>query len=276
MGSAFGERSGTRGRAGGRWTALAAGLALVAVLALAAVAAHVMPLLAPTTCPPDGASGACARILFLGNSYTATNDLPAVVRRLAASAGRQVETVSVAPGGQTFAGHAADRGSLDALGGSHWDAVVLQEQSQIPASVRARQTRMAPAAATLMDLARAMGAQPILFETWGHRDGWADLRLDYGSMQAALIDGYEQMGLRLGVPVAPVGRAWASVVAAHPEVGLWGPDGSHPSAAGTYLAACVLYAAILGADPREVRDEGGLPADVARLLRATAADVTVR
>ena len=66
--------------------------------------------------------------------------------------------------------------------------------------------------------------------------------------------------------VAPVGRAWERALR-DPAMTLHDPDGSHPSPAGTYLAACVLYATLTGESPVGL-DDGGLglaPASIARL-----------
>ena len=44
----------------------------------------------------------------------------------------------------------------------------------------------------------------------------------------------------------PAGKAWDQVHRDHPDLDLYGPDGSHPSPAGSYLAACVCFAVIHG------------------------------
>jgi len=49
--------------------------------------------------------------------------------------------------------------------------------------------------------------------------------------------------------VAPVGIAWAEVRRERPSIELFFSDGSHPSAAGSYLAACTLYAALFNRSP---------------------------
>ena len=59
------------------------------------------------------------RVLFIGNSYTYSNDLPAMFRLLALSMGDTVETAMVAPGGTTFAFHASN--PVAPL--SHWPVV---------------------------------------------------------------------------------------------------------------------------------------------------------
>jgi hypothetical protein len=102
------------------------------------------------------------------------NDLPTVFRDLPRAGGQNVETSIVAEGGETLADHAASPESVDAVRGSRWQFVVLQEQSQIPAVESARQSQMFPAARSLVGIIRAAGATPILLQTWAPRDGWPD------------------------------------------------------------------------------------------------------
>jgi len=225
--------------------------------------------LAEASCSPF-ASTPCVRVLFLGNSYTYVNDLPTVFRDLARAGGQNVETSIVAEGGETLADHAASPESVDAVRGSRWQFVVLQEQSQIPAVESARQSQMFPAARSLVGIIRAAGATPILLQTWAHRDGWPDYRLGYPAMQAAITEGYRALGAELGVAVAPAGQAWQTMLRQDPTIALWQEDGSHPSRAGTYLAACVLYARIFNASPVGISDTEGLSGDIARTLQVVA------
>jgi hypothetical protein len=225
--------------------------------------------LADAPCSPL-ARTPCIRVLFLGNSYTPVNDLPSVFRDLARAGGRNVETGMVANGGETLAQHAASPESLDAIRGSSWQFVVLQEQSEIPALGSAWQTQMFPAAEKLVGSIRAAAATPILLETWAHRDGLPDQHLDYPAMQAAITEAYQALGAALSVAVAPAGQAWQAVLRQDPTIALWQDDGSHPSLAGTYLAACVLYARILNASPVGIADTAGLSSDVAHALQVAA------
>src|SRR5690606_13596616 len=79
------------------------------------------------------ATAACqTRVLFIGNSYTHTNDLPGMFTTLAASLGEDVVTGMSAPGGYTFNQHTQNTATLNALAQGDWDVVVLQEQSQLP------------------------------------------------------------------------------------------------------------------------------------------------
>ncbi|HWI71280.1 MAG TPA: hypothetical protein VNT55_04960, partial [Baekduia sp.] len=102
--------------------------------------------------------------------------------------------------------------------------------------------------------------------------GWPENGLlDYGRMQDAIDDGYLTLATSLGVPVAPVGVAWAQALQDTALPSLFDPDGNHPSVAGTYLAACVFYATIFGRSPEGLVFSGGLPGGTAARLQATAA-----
>jgi hypothetical protein len=253
-------------------TCLAVALVLVAVVAALAVMGR---LALPGRCAPADAA-ACTRVLFVGNSYTYVNDLPSVFADLARSGGRAVETGMDAPGGVTLADHAASDATRDAIAAGPWDIVVLQEQSVLPAWAGAVAGSFEPAAHTLADAAVSAGARPLLFETWAHRDGWPDAGLaDYASMQLSIEAAYRAVGRDLGIEVAPVGAAWAAARASHPEIDLWQPDGSHPAGAGTYLAACVLYASIFGTSPEGLAGSGGPPATTVRALQETAAAIVL-
>ena len=74
------------------------------------------------------------------------------------------------------------------------------------------------------------------------------------------------------MPVAPVGSTWYMVRHDHPEINLWQGDGSHPSRAGTYLAACVLYASIFQRSPEGLSFHGGLSDEQARVLQEEASE----
>src|SRR3954471_17801321 len=71
------------------------------------------------------------RALFIGNSYTYVNDLPAVIGDLASAAKqpRRFDGYVVLVGGSTLEAHLARHVALDEIAKGSWDVVVLQEQS---------------------------------------------------------------------------------------------------------------------------------------------------
>jgi hypothetical protein len=218
------------------------------------------------------ADSSCLRVLFVGNSYTSTNDLPGTFAGLVRAGGRHVEVASVAPGGAALSDHAASAEVAAAISGTHWTAVVLQEQSLVPAAPELLSRQMVAPALTLVADARTAGAEPYVFQTWAHRDGWPERYLDRAGMQAAIDASYREVAARVGAIVVPAGDAWARAVRGAPGIALWQTDGSHPTPAGTYLAACVFYVSLTGASPVGLAETGGLPAADAALLQRIAAE----
>jgi len=228
-------------------------------------------------CTPGPGTGSCLHILFIGNSYTYVNDLPSMFTQLAKAGGHRVETGVAAPGGWTLFAHARSAETLNQLKSSKWDIVVLQEQSQVPASQQARSQGMYPAVRSLVSQIEADGARPIFFLTWAQRDGWPENGLPgYEAMQARVSEGYLQIAQELGASVAPVGNSWLMAIKEHPDLELWQGDGSHPTEQGTYLAACVFYATIFRQSPEGLSYNGHLPKKTASMLQTTAASVVLK
>jgi hypothetical protein len=216
------------------------------------------------------------RILFIGNSYTSVNDLPNMFSQLAGAGGHANETAIAAGGGWTLATHLAAPQTQDKLKQHKWDFVVLQEQSLIPASELARTQGMYPAVRGLVRQLETLGAKPVLFLTWGRRDGWPDGGYQtYDAMQAQLTEGYAAIANELQVPFAPVGEAWQQARSRALPFDLWQADGSHPSVQGTYLAACVFYAVIFRQSPEGLTFNAGLSQETARSLQNLAASTVL-
>ena len=231
---------------------------------------------ASSSCDNTRPSQDCLRVLFVGNSYTFVNDLPNTFAALANAGGRRVHIGMVANGGWTLEQHASSTPTLNQLAPHQWEYVVLQEQSQIPSIPRFRSATMYPAVRSLVKRIRQSQATPLLFQTWAHRDGWLEMGLpDAARMQAQLNAGYGEIGRELNVRVIPVGTAWLAAHARYPELQLWQDDGSHPSEQGTYLAACVMYAAISGASPEGLSYHGSVSSDIAGQLQTIAADAVL-
>jgi len=225
---------------------------------------------------PTCGTGACTRVLFLGNSYTYVNDLPSTFAQLAESAGRPVQVAMVANGGETLAQHAASADDLNEISSGTWTYVVLQEQSETPVTPAGRDDYTYPAASALAGKAEAGGAVPLLFMTWAHKDGLPESGLPaYETMQQQIDAAYLLIAQELNVPVAPVGFTWYVVRHDHPDIDLWQADGSHPSLAGTYLAACVFYASIFRQSPEGLSFHGGISTEQALALQAAAEDNVV-
>ena len=182
-----------------------------------------------------------------------------------------------APGGWRLADHLQSPDTLNVLNSQKWDFVVLQEQSEIPSIEQARNQQMYPAARELVKKIRAMGATPVFFLTWAHRQGMPENGMKtYESMQAQINKGYMAIAQELNVPTAPVGLAWLSAVKEHTELGLWQADGSHPTEQGTYLAACIFYAVIFNESPDGLSYHANLSRKDAKTLQMVASKTVLK
>lgn len=215
------------------------------------------------------------RILFIGNSYTYFNNLPKMFANLSKSGGHRLEVGMETRGGWTLEDHVESVKTLERIRTSEWDYVVLQEQSQIPASTTFRQTGMVPAVRMLAAQVREVGAIPILFLTPAHLDGWPAEEMDYESMQAEINISYWGLAGELDAPVAPAGIAWYTAHGQKPEEALWQADNSHPTRAGTYLTACVFYATIFHESPIGLTYRANLPKETAEWLQTIASQTVM-
>jgi hypothetical protein len=103
------------------------------------------------------------RVLFVGNSLTATNDLPAVVVRLAAQSGRRLEYRSIVFSGYALEDHWQQGDARAALASGGWDVVVMQ---QGPSALPESQANLREWSSRFADEARAHGVRPALLTVW--------------------------------------------------------------------------------------------------------------
>lgn len=212
----------------------------------------------------DGAEPKHVRVLFLGNSLTATNDLPATVAAFARTGSRiRVETRMVAPGGVNLEDHWTLTGAREALEDGPWDVVVLQ---QGPSALQESQVNLREWAQRWADEIRAHGAKPALLTVWPESYRQYALR--------DVIRSYGGAAYAAHAAVFPAGVAWQNAWKRNPRLPLYGPDGFHPSMLGTYLAGAVVYGSLVHGVPAKLPlTLRGLKLSPARaqLLRAAAA-----
>jgi hypothetical protein len=184
------------------------------------------------------AAGRSLNLLFIGNSFTARNDLPGMIAGLAGAAGVRVEHRLISAGGASLRMHWNKGDAARAIADGGYDHVVLQEQSTLPVKNAARMHENV----RLFDAAiKAAGAKTVLYMTWA--------RKNQPAAQAAITQAYESIGRELGALVVPAGVAWERFMADHDKPALHDKDQSHPTAAGTYLAACTFIAALFRDKP---------------------------
>jgi hypothetical protein len=149
--------------------------------------------------------------------------------------------------------------------GRQFDTVLMMDCSQCPIHPQLegtfRETVKKDSAVVVQ-----YGARPALFMSWAYQDR--------PEMTAQLAEAYTRAGNANDALVVPAGLAFARALAARPGLQLYQPDKRHPSLAGTYLAACTVYASLFGRSPSRSSYTAGLPAELAAFLQATAWEAT--
>lgn len=204
-------------------------ICIIAWLTLAHLPIQAIADTAPTQA---GVTTGPLHVLFIGNSYTYVNKMPSILSALAASANspRRIQTQMVAEPAATLQLLWEKGAAEEAIRGRKWDFVVLQEQSVLPT---VEPERMNYYARKFDYVIKKNGARTVLFLTWARRGN--------PEMQRELNNAYLNLARELGAQIAPVGPAWQLALAAAPSTQLHMEDGSHPTPAGSYLAACVFF-----------------------------------
>jgi PKD repeat protein len=215
-------------------------------------------------------------VLFIGNSYIYTNDLPTVFSTLTTSLGDEATVDSKVNGGFTFQNQLVDPVTHTKIQAKLWDFVVLQGQSQEP-SFPTSQVDLAtlPPAVSLSDSVYANWycSQAMYFMTWGRQNGdpqWDSINT-FDKMNGRLRNAYLRIADSAQASVSPVGVAWKYVRDNYPTINLYSADGSHPSIEGTYLSACTFYASVFRKTPVGASYLAGLGATTAEALQTAAA-----
>lgn len=193
----------------------------------------------PTPFEPPAADGSL-RILFIGNSLTAFNDLPGMLDRLLRDGGAgDVTVAAIARPNYGLEDHWNQQATHDAIA-EGWDVVVLQ---QGPSATEGRPSLLEYSEIFAAAI-REAGGIPALYMVWP-----AEARsFDFPGVSDAYVDAAD----RVGGLLFPAGEAWLEAWDLDPNVELYGPDRFHPSPLGTYAAALVMYEQLSGADARDV------------------------
>jgi hypothetical protein len=204
---------------------------LTALSVLAACAGN------PPAAPEPGGG---FHVLFIGNSLTASNDLPGTVAHLAASVNDTIVTEAVTRPNFAVIDHVNGMSdAVDVVRRGGWDFVVLQ---QGPTSEQLGRDTLILAAKLLDPDVRAGGGRTAQLMVWP------------AAPNRAVFDGVLQSCLETARAVGgncfPAGEAWRAAWLVDPSLPLYGPDGFHPAPLGTYLAALVVYEGITGHDAR--------------------------
>jgi hypothetical protein len=226
----------------------------------------------PSTAQP------AARVLFIGNSLTAANNLPGMIEAVTAQAGLKGRITCRAVAIPNFGLQEHwDRGeALRAIkNGTHWTHVVLQ---QGPTSMPDSRLLLREFAKKFAFEITASGAKVVIYSPWTPRD-----RLEFMN---AVLESHRLAAEGVGGMLVPVGEGWRAAWRVDPSLALYGPDDFHPSPAGSYVAALMFFQKLSGRSPEglpnpaQSKDKAlrhiTLDAAQLRILQHSAAEANAR
>jgi hypothetical protein len=204
------------------------------------------------------ASAEPLRVLFIGNSLTAWNDLPALFQALAAAGGHERPiTRSIVRDGFSLEDHWNDGQAQKVIADGRWNHVVLQ---QGPSALPQSRTLLVAYARRFGDLIRSAGAKPALYMVWPS----TSRSFDFADVSAS----YQAAARAVNGTLLPVGDAWRKVLREHRDIKLYADDGLHPTRAGSYVAALVIYRELYQPTTLALPTLGVAEADAVRLQAA--------
>lgn len=260
-------------------------ITLCNMLVLETAQAEKPSLIQPTVKPTSDVNKA----LFVGNSFSfynngVHNQLGSLVRASGEwKVGKNRLRLSTLSGGHIYE-HLDNLDFLLAKPDGTWQAVVLQGHSNEPINTK-KQGRFQKAIKQAVKQVQNANLKPILLMTWGYK-GKSDMGIE-------LANAYTSLANELNILVVPVGVAFWAAEQRFPKIDLfvsdvlgvknkasdnaeltYRKDLKHPSNAGTYLMACVLYSALYQKSPEGNIFTAGLDEDTALKLQKLSWIVT--
>jgi hypothetical protein len=172
------------------------------------------------------------RVLFVGNSYSFTSNMPHLVSLLSDSTAIKLITAKSATGGATLKDHWTHQKGLKTkkiIRKGNYDIVVIQEHSM---GTIEKKNDFLNYTKKLCDLVKASGAKPYLYVTWA--------RQKVPQYQDIITEVYREAAKENNCNLVLVGEAWKFARSLRPDIELFKTDGSHPSNLGAFLTACVF------------------------------------
>ena len=194
-------------------------------------------LLALASYPAAHNSSPAVRALFIGNSLTYENNLPAMIEAVAASAGLKGRVVcrGVAMPDFGLQEHWDQGDALRGIRNGQWTHVVLQ---QGPSSQPDSRVILREFTKKFAFEVKAKGAKVVLYSTWTSRN-----RLNF---MDDVVESYRLAAQDVGGSLVPVGEGWRAAWHQDPSLPLYATDQFHPSPMGTYLAALMFFQHLTG------------------------------
>lgn len=206
------------------------------------------------------------KILMLGNSYTYFFDMPKILQALFDENGVDAQVDSITAGGRVLWQNLDENDALHKevvakCKENAYDVLILQEQSS---NAMEYYREFLHGVCGCVELVKP--ARTVMYATWGRKEG-CDLLDEFGwtnqSMTEGLAAAYDAAARKVGGECAHVGKSFFEIRKAYPEIELYDPDLSHPSYAGSCVAALTIYQKLIGKLPAKTASLNMDAADVA-------------
>jgi hypothetical protein len=222
------------------------------------------------------------KILFIGNSLTFYNDMPAMVEQMATDAGKNVIVEQATLAGVPLRNMVNSEMVIDKINSRAWDYVILQSDD-ITAFPDMYDIEINTLNTFSNYILSNSGSTEIIYKmVWGLRNGVTVLELNgqlvyysYEAYMQKIYNGTLYIAHQTGVVISPVGWTWKEVRSKYPDVELFASDNAHPSYNGSYLTAAVHYASIFKESCEVNSYNGNLSASVALALRTEASSMVL-
>lgn len=169
------------------------------------------------------------RTLFIGNSHTYYNDMPAIFREICSENGIDMQVTMLTKGGMGLDYHAENEQTRFNILFGDYDFVILQHVAHPMGEFEVMQE----AADKIMSWVGQTSAIPCYFMTWTEENN--------EQFQQEMSSRYRKLGERHNCLVAPVGEKWWERIHEDPSEDLYFEDRRHASPAGSKLAAHVIF-----------------------------------
>lgn len=208
-----------------------------------------------------------ARVLFIGNSLTSSNSMPAMLEAIARQAGKQLVADSIALPNYALVDHFDQRTAHTALASGQYQFVIMQ---QGPSSLLESRRILVGGARLFEPLIRAGGARPAMYMVWPDFS-----RIAYFD---DVRESYSQAALAVNGMFIPAGQSWLTAWSLDVNLALYSTDNFHPSQTASYLAALSIFCELYRQSPIDLPPRlsivGGqtlnLNPDVVRTLQTAA------
>lgn len=170
------------------------------------------------------------RILFVGNSLTYTNNLPSILEEIARDLGESIETTTLAFPNYAIEDHWNDGNFQKKLAEGNFEYVIIQ---QGPSSQANGKEMLVNYGAKMQIVCKEYGAKLAYFMVWPSKK--------YYYTFDGVIKNYSYAAASNNATLFPVGKLWKKYEAMSNTVRLYGPDNFHPSKAGSFLAALIIF-----------------------------------